>query len=203
MEEVIKMVDVITRRTFDILKSIYVYRIEGQPTMLEDLGSRIIFPHYSTIHRNGEIRLSEQELRFVFVEQFNKYCTEKDLHYYYSVETPTEHKYSFSDKTNPCKNDDCGQSAMVDFAIHDEHLKRTALIEFKALNPDIFCFEKDFCKLKEEQSSEDEICTFFIMFVKSSNKETISSIQKKIQKKPSNTIFRCYDLEAGKEISLD
>lgn len=202
MEEIEIMVNTITDKTFEILKNIYSYRVEGQPTDSKDLGSRILFPHYSTKHRDGEIRFSEQELRFVFVEQFNRYCEENNLHYYYSVETPTQHKYLFSNKKDP-HLDEGGQSAMVDLAIHDSNLNRVALIEFKSSNPEKFCYEKDFCKLKEEQSEYENICTFFIMFVKSADGKTIKSIHHKIQEKKGNTIFRCYNLEIGKDISED
>lgn len=51
------------------------------------------FPKYSGRYRNGETRISEQELRFIFVEQFNKYCKNNSWNAYYSVETPTEEKY--------------------------------------------------------------------------------------------------------------
>lgn len=216
MAEIKEIVKVVTDRTFEILKKVYsirIERIEGQPTTWsesEEVGSRIIFPHYSTIHRGGEVRLSEQELRFVFVEQFSKYCTENGLHYYYSVETPTKYRYNFTKRDNPCKVDDGGQSAMVDLAIHNKKSERVALIEFKALNPDEFSFKKDFCKLGGEAEGQKQLCklreeaegqkqlqTFFIMFVQSANQRTIQSIRKKIESKPPETVFRCFDLSNG------
>ena len=85
------------------------------------------FPKYSGRYRNGETRISEQELRFIFVEQFNKYCNENNSwNAYYSVETPTEEKYIFSkkgDENCPHKVDgevNGGQSAMIDLSIHDD-----------------------------------------------------------------------------------
>ena len=136
------------------------------------------------------------------MEQFNDYCAKNNLKWYYSVETPTEHKYTFTDKNNPHKDDENGQSAMVDLCIHNEKLKRIALVEFKALNPDKFCYKKDFCKLKAEKEDKPELETFFIMMVKSADNGTLESINAKIQNKDPQTIFRCYKLEGeGEDIT--
>ena len=194
------IINEITTKTFDVLKKVYANQKEGCEFTQCDNGSRLIFPHYSTVYRDGETRISEQELRFVFIEQFNAYCAENNLKLFYSVETPTEYKYTFTDKNNPHK-DENGQSAMVDLCIHDEKLERIALIEFKALNPDEFCYEKDFCKLNEEKGANPELETFFIMMVKKSDTSTYGNIRKKIENKGEHTVFRCYDLEAGKEIT--
>ena len=198
--EVKEVINQITDRTFKILKSIYDNQKEGKDNPERDNGSRLIFPHYSTIYREGETRISEQELRFLFVEQFNAFCAENNLKWYYSVETPTEYKYIFTDKDDPHK-DDKGQSAMVDLCIHNEKFERVALVEFKALNPDEFCYNKDFCKLDAEKECKPELETFFIMMVKKTNTGTYGNIRKKIENKGENTVFRCYDLEAGEEIT--
>ena len=143
--------------------------------------------------------MSEQELRFIFAETFNKYCASYLLDWYYSVETPTVYKYKFSDKGNkiePMRDDEKGQSAMVDLAIHDAELNRIALIEFKALNPDKLCFLKDFVKLE----NEPDVLTYFIMYVKSYDKDTIESLKSKVDNRDSNIVFYCYDLTTGKII---
>lgn len=199
--EVKEVINEIMDRTFDVLKSIYANQKEGKDYPKGRNGSRLIFPHYSTLHRNGETRISEQELRFLFVEQFNAYCEANKLMWYYSVETPTEYKYVFTDKDNPHKDDENGQSAMVDLCIHNEKLGRIALVEFKALNPDEFCYNKDFCKLDAEKESKPELETFFIMMVKKSDTRTYGNIRRKIENKGEHTVFRCYDLEAGEEIT--
>ena len=198
--EVKEVINQITDRTFKILKSIYDNQKEGKDNPERDNGSRLIFPHYSTIYREGETRISEQELRFLFVEQFNAFCAENNLKWYYSVETPTEYKYIFTDKDDPHK-DDKGQSAMVDLCVHGEKLERIALVEFKALNPDEFCYNKDFCKLDAEKECKPELETFFIMMVKKTNTGTYGNIRKKIENKGEHTVFRCYDLEAGEDIT--
>ncbi len=202
-KKVIKVINEVTDETFKILKRIYDNQKEDKDNPKGNNGSRLIFPRYSE-YRKKKTRISEQELRFVFVEQFNAYCAKNNLNWYYSVETPTEHKYVFGDKNDPHKAEasEKGQSAMVDLCIHNEKLERIALVEFKALNPDKFCYKKDFCKLKAEKEGKPELETFFIMMVKSADNGTLESINAKIQKKAPQTIFRCYKLEGeGEDIT--
>ena len=97
---------------------------------------------------------------------------------------------------------------MVDLSVflkNDENvLKRVALIEFKALNPDKSAFAKDFCKLKNEEDEKNEPnrpATFFVMIVKSHNDGTIKSLHDKIKTKDDNTEFYCYALEQDEDIS--
>ena len=195
----------IIAQTFEVIKKVYDTQKEefGNSSEFCESGSRIIFPKYSVRYRNGETRISEQELRFIFVEQFNKYCENNSWNAYYSVETPTEEKYIFSkkgDKNCPHKVDgegNGGQSAMIDLSIHDDKFERIALIEFKALNPEESAFDKDFCKLNNEPTR----LTFFIMIVKSHDNGTITNIHKKIESKGAETEFYCYDLEKGEDIS--
>lgn len=213
-EEIKSRIDEIIERTFKTLKFVYDNQQENQKDknqvsshLCQENGnpeSRLIFPKYSEKYRGGETRLSEQELRFLFVEQFNKYCSENKLKWYYSVETPTEFKYQFSDQGNKieAQKSENGQSAMVDMSILEKKengFERIALIEFKALNPDASCFEKDFVKLDGEPVE----LTYFIMYVKSHDKGTIKSLKLKIEKKSSNTEFRCYDLESGQQIEQE
>ena len=202
----IRIINDVVSKTFEVLKLVYNTQKEGKEgintSSSSTPASRLVFPHYSTIYRNGETRISEQELRFAFVEQFNIYCKSKELKLYYSVETPTELKYSFKDKNNP-RPDVNGQSAMVDLAIHNEHLERIALIEFKALNPDEFCYKKDFCKLTAEWENNNQLTTFFIMVLKSTDSGTKNSIDNKISSKHPNTQFRCFDLSKNKEILIN
>lgn len=195
-EEIKKYIGAIIQYTFEALRDVFEHQKEGIDHNPIGSLSRITFPLYSD---GKTMRLSEQELRFVFVEMFNKYCTEHHLNWYYSVETPTKYKYKFSDKGSkiePKLDNDNGQSAMVDLAIHDADLNRLALIEFKALNPDVSCFAKDFVKLE----NEPDVLTYFLMYVKSHDMGTIESLNLKIEKKASNTEFVCYDLTTGKPI---
>ena len=75
-------IDKIIANSFEVLEAVYKEQFEPKSDIagtphLEHVGSRLIFPKYSETYRNAEIRLSEQELRFIFVEQFNEYCREK------------------------------------------------------------------------------------------------------------------------------
>ncbi len=201
-QHVINIID----QTFEVIKKVYDTQKEefGNSSELCKSGSRIIFPKYSGRYRNGGTRISEQELRFIFVEQFNKYCEKNSWNAYYSVETPTEEKYIFSkkgDKNCPYKVDgeeNGGQSAMIDLCIHDDKFERIALVEFKALNPKKSAFAKDFCKLSNEPKST---ATFFVMIVKSHDDDTIKSLREKIGTKGDETEFYCFDLEKGEDIS--
>lgn len=164
-------------RTFNVLDKCYEHNDEkSRKASIQASGSRLIYPCYSETYRNGERRISEQELRFVFIEQFNKYCEETGWDAYYSVETPTEWKYRFSGEEKPHKTKETdGQSAMIDVCIHDKFGKRICLIEFKAGNPEAFCYIKDLVKLSEEGN-----LAFFVQLLKSQKKATWDSIKGKI-----------------------
>lgn len=210
-EEIKKHINAIIEITFEALKDVYDNQKEEDNKKYHyPKYSRIIFPKYSS---SDNTRLSEQELRFIFVEKFNQYCKANNLDLFYSVETPTEYKYKFSNdghKIEPIRDDVHGQSAMVDMAIHNAKFQRIALVEFKALNPDPSCFSKDFVKLKAELNENPDILTYFIMYIKAYaiNKEnpaydTIQSLNKKIYAsnedgvpfKDKNTNFYCYVLK--------
>ena len=209
-EIVKKHSDVIIKKTFNTISVVYRTQMENQKIgTYNNNSSRIIFPlKRESKDKKEEFRISEQELRFVFVEEFNKYCS-KNWDAYYSVETPTSKRYDFSNKEMPCKVDyPNGQSAMVDFSIflkEQDKLTRVALIEFKALNPDKQSYMKDYVKLL----NEDQKFVYFIMIVKSANDRTIKSIAEKIKASYDNAgldtekkvEFRCLDLGTGKEIS--
>lgn len=206
-EIVKKHIDVIVENTFKTIIEVYRTQKENQKIVTNNNSSRIIFPLKRESKDNKEeFRISEQELRFVFVEEFNKYCSE-NWNAYYSVETPTSKRYDFSNKENPCKVDyPKGQSAMVDFSIflkEQDKLTRVALIEFKALNPDKQSYMKDYVKLL----NEDQKFVYFIMIVKSANDRTSKSIDEKIKASYANagldtekTVeFRCLDLRTGRK----
>lgn len=175
----------ILNRTFQVLDKSYRHNDEESgKANLQASGSRLIFPCY----RNGERRISEQELRFVFIEQFNQYCDETGWDAYYSVETPTEWKYRFSGMAKPHKTEgDDGQSAMVDVCIHDNQGSRLCLIEFKAGNPESFCYIKDLIKLKEEGQ-----LGFFVQLLEKQNSATWPSIMSKISADIDGLNYVCH-----------
>ena len=133
------------------------------------------------------MRVSEQELRFVFVETFCKYCDKNKLNYYYSIETPSQYKYVFSEKIESGKPlprkadkyDESPVSARFDMAIHDKDRKIVALVEFKNNESDSDKYEKDFIKLHEEK--EDRIC-LFIDLIEASDSGTLEGIKKRLSK---------------------
>jgi len=178
----------IIRNTYKIIQSVYEYQQEavGRKSKAPEPQSRIIYPQY----RNRSTRFSEQELRFVFVEQLNEEIR-SGWDVYYSVETPTTKRYRFKDEEHPKVFDEKekgGQSAQFDLVIHDNKYERIALIEFKANNTLDKHHEKDFLKLNTEGSGT--IPTYFLEIVKSSDKGTTSSLEEK--KKDFKGEFRCW-----------
>lgn len=201
----------VIENTFKIIKKVYDNQQEKNSMIGSHIGSRILFPCKNKGNNNKETRVSEQELRFVFVEQLNKEIGEdgKNWNVYYSVETPTIEKYYF--KEDPPKKDNKGQSANFDLVIHDSNYNRVALIEFKANNPDIHDYQKDFVKLS---NNEEEGCLrFFIQLLENTRSDTKSSVEGKIYPSKDNkksidwtekwgeheVIVYCVSLEKEKE----
>ena len=81
----------------------------------QNITGRLVFPRY----RNGEIRASEQEARFVFIEVM---CRETAFRY--SVETPTSNLYKFTGRTK--------ESARTDMTLFDAQGSPICNIEFKS-----------------------------------------------------------------------
>lgn len=169
MENLKKHIEAVIEKTLSKLNSLY-HRGGGG---LED--TRLIFPRYWVTKEGerveGELRVSEQELRFMFVEELNKYCdAHRDWEVYYSVETPTSNSYQLTGEGQ--------QSGCIDLCIHGKDLKRIALIEFKALNPSEHDHAKDAFKLKHEIEGE---LRYFIEIVKSHNRKTDEKIVEKLK----------------------
>lgn len=209
-----EIIEKIIKDTFNVIKEVYEYQKESNKESNavqspQKIGSRIIFPKNS----NEEDRISEQELRFIFVEQFNKSEEVKENQLFYSVETPTKSFYYFSGEEGPkCIPDKehnehkgeegAGRSGNIDLVIfqrNGKNVNRVALIEFKALNPVKKSYEKDFCKLNNEGESEG-ILKYFIQIVKNHDGRTIESINDKIKSKKDDVIYKCFCLGTGKEI---
>jgi hypothetical protein len=137
------MMEALIERTKIIVNEAYMHHrefhaktplMEGKPSTL------LVFPrffHGKEDETTGWTRISEQELRFAFVQAFHEYVCEHKCKYYYSVEPPTVDSYTFSKvENNKRKKIDPiigkGQSGNFDMAIYDENLKRVCLIEFKS-----------------------------------------------------------------------
>ena len=169
MENHKKHIEAVIENTLSKLNSLY-HRDGGG---LEN--TRLIFPRYWVTKEGerveGELRVSEQELRFMFVEELNKYCdAHREWEVYYSVETPTSNSYQLTGEGQ--------QSGCIDLCIHGIDFKRIALIEFKALNPSEHAHAKDAFKLKHEIEGEFR---YFIEIVKSHDSKTDESIIKKLK----------------------
>ena len=165
-------IDEIIKQTFKRLKLAYMNHREGQidKSINHKKGeSRLVFPCY----KKGNIRISEQELRFIFVETFNEYCDEKELDWFYSVETPTKDKYKFTEKGDnldkPKREE--GQSANFDLTISNDKGELLALIEFKAKNTKPFSYAKDLCKLWNPKEGTPNVLRYFVNVLDKADKK--------------------------------
>lgn len=199
LKEILKgVIDDVVVDAFNRINYAYQHHREGvinQDAVPEagEIKTRIVFPHYS----NGETRISEQELRFAFVEAFNASQAVKENNLFYSIETPTGLKYK--DFSSAPKQDDDGRCGEFDMVIFNDKQERVCLIEFKANNADTTEHEKDLLKLNKEGEG---ILTYFIEVLKSytagdKDTTTISSLKRKINlnNKEDKTLIRCYALE--------
>ena len=181
-QEIEKAIEEIADETFKRLSG-------NNPTTSTNGG--IIFPKY----RSCATRVSEQEMRFAFVEEMRRECPD----WYYSVETPTDKKYLF--KGEPCivpEEEEGGQSAQFDLTIYEDSKgdKVLAHIEFKAHNPDIHEMKKDFLKLAEDKTVDTGIERVFIHLFKSFHQKTHKSIMGKLEECKSNNVhYLCYSIE--------
>lgn len=222
--ENVKIIEEIISDTFRVITDVYKYQKESDPENFT-VGppadnSYIIFPQKADNDTGngtedvaeddtedvGSDRISEQELRFIFVEQFNKPDKAKKNGLFYSIETPTGNFYDFNGVPHVVERKDhdikkgqkgAGRSANIDLVIYqkkDDTIKRIALIEFKAHNPDEKDYRKDICKLINEEVGSDCL-KYFIQIInngsdfndfrnlelKGHKRNTLRSIQNKMK----------------------
>lgn len=186
-------IEKVIKRTFKIIKKVYDNQQEKNGLKDAGNGSRIIFPKK---RKDDTTRVSEQELRFIFVEQLNEEINKnKDWDVYYSVETPTIEEYGFTD---PSKK----ESGNIDLVLHDSCFKRIALIEFKAKNPSRKAYQKDFVKLTKEP---DDSLRYFIQILENTYKNTKENIiNEKVDSNEEwgnkHVKFVCHSLSSTKPI---
>lgn len=203
-EKVQEALSEIITRTFEKLVATYGSHKEKHNNVPIEVagGSRLIFPCYGEHHNpKCEVRVSEQELRFAFVEAFYEYCRkEKHLELFYSVETPTELKYSFKDTPRKCEDNECNcKSGSFDLVIHDNQMNRIAYIEFKANNAGKKEHLKDFCKLQPKDQYDSSL-KYFIEIVSSYNDSTRSNLEGKFKDaKDKNNKVKCIVLYISDE----
>lgn len=127
---------------------------------------QLIFPN--KIQAKGNIkRISEQELRLLFIGEFKKTHHEQ----FYSIETPTKEKYKFGKSYDDIKISKTGQSALIDMCVfkrEGKNYQRLLNIEFKHKNSATKDIAKDILKLIcEEQNGA------FINLLNNTNKGTL------------------------------
>jgi hypothetical protein len=146
---------------------------------------RLIFPNKFPSEKEGKTysdqellnytRISEQELRFLFVEEFLR---EPNNGYYYSVETPTKEKYKFGKTNDDIKIDASGRSASIDMCIfkkcNENKYHRLLNIEFKNANASQKSISKDILKLMHEEENGA-----FVLLLKNTNSGTLNNLADK------------------------
>lgn len=178
-----QFIEDIIQKTFEEIDRVYSNSITINESDIVLSGSRLVFPKYSSSNKSNpdKLRVSEQELRFAFVEIFSKKCESCNSKYYYSIETPTEEKYIFSEKVTIGKNyprkadeqdlsNNKGESARFDLTIYNSEHKRICILEFKNNDSNPDNYKKDFLKLSTE--GKDCLC-YFIDLIEASDSGTL------------------------------
>jgi len=117
-------------------------------------------------------RISEQELRLLFIEEFKK--TNPEL--FYSIETPTVDKFKVGKEYKSIKTDNEGQSASLDMCVFERNsdkYERLLNIEFKHKNASIKKIGKDVLKLMQEKQNG-----VFIFLLENTNSGTLRNVSK-------------------------
>ncbi len=191
--ELKELMEDVSRNAIESLKQVY---LKSKKHLDNKIQTRMIYPRC----RNNEIRVSEQELRVIFIEELNKYLDKTNEQILFSIETPTIKKYSFGDK--PISSEK-GRSGNIDLVLHNMSGERIALIEFKALNPTRKNYEKDFVKLTNEINGKVALERYFIQVVKTDLQlNNAVKIVKEIKEEYTERItYMCHSLE-GKSFIL-
>ena len=201
MSELNEHIETILDKTFRVVDAIYSNHREDiifHPRK----ESRLVFPRYSLKHKDDtdrvpETRISEQELRFAFVEQFNKICNKEKWPYYYSIETPTENRYVFAKETNPRlaeKNE--GISGQYDLVVYSDKGERICYIEFKANMSREKEFAKDFLKQNNEVKNHEAYLVHLLS--DTANLETLNRIKTNRISKREHVRYVCHVINGKK-----
>lgn len=143
--------------------------------------NRLVVPKYGEHgSNNGKSRLSEQELRFAFIEAFKE--DDKASEYLYSIETPTKERYYFGGEVPEIKKESKYRSGNFDVVIHNKKLKRICLIEFK-YGTDTSDFSKDFLKLGNPNEGENDSLRYFVHLIPKGNGGEFKNSLAKLRKK--------------------
>ena len=166
-----KAIDEVVRRTFDTMTNLY--RSTGKVDTL------LIFPNYTRGTHEGKTRVSEQELRQLFIKELTHFAKENKLDIHYSVETPTEDGYRF--KGEEPKHCDDGTAGRIDLAIWKDS-KKVALIEFKSATAKDHEYLKDLCKLTNDKEGGTDVLRYFINVFEGADNGTVNNINEVLKK---------------------
>lgn len=162
-----QVIDEVVKRTFDSITNLFKNNDDiNSPT-------RLYFPKYVHGVNSGEIRVSEQELRQLFIEEFGKHQDVAKLNLRYSVETPTQGWYVFSEEV---RND--GRSGNFDLTIFKDG-NIVAVIEFKAGNAQ--SYKTDLEKLSSGDEGDANTLRYLVNILVGADKGTVNSINSKFQ----------------------
>lgn len=137
--------------------------------------SKLIYPQ----SRDGKgVRHSEQEFKQLFIESFIVSQQTNDL--CYSLETPTDKKYSFKGEPEVVAEDEKGGcSGNIDMCIYQAK-ERLHLIEFKANNIQEHSIQKDLLKLCMEcECSKVNKTNYLIHIIYKADKNTLINLNEK------------------------
>lgn len=151
---------------------------EGNLAAVEKAGLKLVFPLKSNENEKDKRRISEQEIRFLFIRAVNN---AKDFDGYYAVEAPTVKKYRFTGIEQPSVTRDHAKtgysSASIDVCLYNPELERTNLIEFKAHSAPLKHIEKDILKLVKEAGDN-----YFVHVFRNIDSRTLPEVIKKYRK---------------------
>lgn len=185
-----KMMEVLIERTKVIVNDVYRCHKEEEPGVTSNMTS-LVFPQYSVgddksqgkQQKKEKTRISEQELRFAFVQAFHEYKCKHHCSYLYGVEVPTKDKYLFTEEVevdNGKKRreykpriDSNGRSGSFDMVIYNDRFERVCLIEFKYDHPEAGSFAKDFLKLSNPNEGAEGAKRYFIHLLNDRNNRHI------------------------------
>jgi hypothetical protein len=137
---------------------------------------RLVHP----MRRNGTRRISEQEARFLYAA-----TVERRGDFWYSVETPTVERYSFSSKTGDSRS---AQSDLSLYSLGEIGLQKDVNVEFKENSRGL---DKDFEKLVREGS-----IGHWFHFPANARERTLPRLQQNLRRSLASVLSRGYAMKA-------
>ena len=164
-EQLKSVIEKVINDTFDSITELFKNNNDNNGS------TRLYFPKYVHGVNSGEIRVSEQELRQLFIEEFSKNPDVNKFSLRYSVETPTQGSYIFSEEV--LGN---GRSGNFDLTIFKDG-DIVAIIEFKAGNAQ--SYKNDIEKLTNTE--EGDSLRYLVNILVGADNGTVKSINGKFQ----------------------